>query len=192
MKKIIAAVIALDIFFALCSCGESEVSQEEYRSEDVVTTEQQTTAPKYNTLGISVEEAIEKYNNSGDFTVTFSSDCLTEDLGDGRTSFETVNDIQGTYWSGTYETATKEIIDITVSYPCGSSDYNSSAPLACIITSFAMEYILDIDNETAMDKFMTASSDSSKPIYYNGCSIQIGYDATKNAITTIMKADNEL
>ena len=55
-----------------------------------------------------------------------------------------------------------------------------------------MEYILDIDNETAMDKFMTASSDSSKPIYYNGCSIQVGYDAAKNAITTTMKADNEL
>ncbi len=192
MRKIISAILAMSMVFALCSCGEREVNQEEYQSEDVVTTEQQTTAPKYNTLGTSVEEVIEKYNNSGDFTVTFSSDCLTEDLGDGMTSFETVNDIQGAYWSGTYETATKEIIDIAVSYPCGSSDYNSSAPIACIITSFAMEYILGIDNETAMEKFMTASSDSSKPIYYNDCSIQVGYDAVENAITTIIKADNEL
>lgn len=188
MKKIINGVIALVICMGMVSCGADSGADS---GADGGTTDEKAAVPEYNTFSMSVEELVSKLNSSGKYTKTWSSDCTTQELSDGKGSFKTNDVIVGCYWSGTYETATNNIIDITISYPCEDNGA-SNGMMACAGSEGIMEYLFNIDRETALDEWMKASNVGSSGYGYGDYNIYVGYNSINSAMETIIKPKNEL
>ena len=192
MKKLISIALALTICAGFSSCGSENTEElSEVIEETVIETEPPTEAPEYNTFGKTLDDIVNALNNSGEYTITFSSDCTTEDAGDGKTKFSTNDVIAGCYLSGFYETATKNIINIMIKYPCESSD-DISVFVAEVSASTIMAQLFGVDSDTMMSKWEDASNSSDGSTDYAGHSIGVIYDEGLGGIITMVIPENEL
>ena len=191
MKKFINGIIALTICMSMVSCGSTEVDNDNSNTESIVQ-ETEAVIPEYNTFGISVEGIVNNFNDSGKYTQTWSSDCIEQELSDGQKSFVTSNVIFGSFWSGTYEEATNNIIDITISYPCENDDESVNKFVACASASAVMEQLFKIDSETAMKKWMEAAENGGSAYSYNNYNIYVGRNNETSSIETIIEPKNKL
>lgn len=190
MKKIVYGAMAVVMCLGVVSCGSDNNVNKAGEKE---TGEKETgiVVPEYNTFSMSVDALVSKLNDSGDYTKIWSADCTTQDIGDGKTSFKTNNVIIGSYWNGTYETSSKNIIDITISYPCDNNNAENGL-VACAVSEPIMEYLFDIDQDTAMSEWMQASKAGSNGYDYGEYQIYVAYNSTNSSMETIITPNNEI
>lgn len=194
MRKIISWVITLTLCMSMVSCGtDSKASDDKDKAKETTAavTEPEVVVPEYNTFNMSVEELVNKLNSSGKYSETWSSACTTQELADGKSSFKTNDVIIGCYWSGTYETATNNIIDITISYPCDDNDV-SNGMIACATAEPIMEYLFNIDLDTAISEWMQASKVGGSGYDYGDYNLYVGYNSISSASETVITPKNEL
>lgn len=189
MKKMIFGILAVTVLFSSVSCSSGR--RNNIDEESTVVSESDVIIPEYNTLGISVDEIVSKMNSSGKYTKTWSADCSTQDLGNGKTSFKTNNLIVGSYWSGIYETSTNNIIDIIISYPCDGND-PANAMLACSAAVPVMQYSFNCDQDTAIHHWMGASTKGISGYDYGDYNLTVSYNSVNEAMETIIIPKNEL
>lgn len=191
MKKIINGVIALVICMGIVSCGTDSGYTAENDNKTTTVTESEVVVPKYNTFNMSVEELVNKVNSSGYYSKTWSSDCTTQELADGKASFKTNNEIIGCNWSGTYEIATGNIIDIKISYPCDDNDA-ANGMVAGAGAEGVMEYLFNIDQDSAISEWFQASSVGNSGYVYGNYNICVRYNSANSAMETIITQKKEL
>ncbi len=169
-KRLFAAFMASLTILSCVGCGRNGGGTTETATE--ATTEALTV--DYQTLGITPEKFVDKFNKSGSFTVSFSSDYTTVDIGEGKSSFEITNVVGGMRYKGELENETKEIISIECIYePESGTDKDVARMVGTSLCAFPIKCIFDVSDDEAMNKAV-AWSTLSDTTEYKGATVRLG------------------
>lgn len=183
MKKLLYFAISAATCLCLYSCGNNGGNEAANGGNTVVT--EAPTVPDYETLGITPEELIGSFNKDPGLTKTFSKEYTVTDYEDGTSSFEVPNEVLGMYFSGTLETSTQEIIDITCKYK-SSGDKTTDSFVASALMTYPVKYIFNVSDDDSME-FVVSTVAAGKEKEFHGATVKIGYNESNDVLMVIVK-----